>query len=94
LTSSNVRNGSRSKNRPVKKPIGGTPARLNEKMRNIRYQLEDLRILCDLVKRREKQKQKLVEIRCDLFAKKVAVIGKDLNIKALNESSINTLIEE
>lgn len=52
MVSSNVRNGSRAKNRPMKKPIGGTPARLNEKMRNIRYQLEDLRILCDLVKRR------------------------------------------
>lgn len=47
-----MRNNARSKTKSNKKPIGGTPARLNEKMRNIRYQLEDLRILCDLVKRR------------------------------------------
>jgi len=28
------------------------PNRMNDKMVNIRYQLEDLRIICDLVKRR------------------------------------------
>jgi hypothetical protein len=30
----------------------GAPNRMNDKMLNIRFQLEDLRILCDLVKRR------------------------------------------
>ena len=47
-----------------------------------------------MVKRREKQKQKLVEIRCELFSKKVSALGKGMDFKALNESSINTLIEE
>jgi hypothetical protein len=53
MTQTSGRNFSHSKTRPLKKPVGNsTPAKLNEKMRNIRFQLEDLRILCDLVKRR------------------------------------------
>lgn len=47
------------------------PNRMNEKMINIRYQLEDLRIMCDLVKRREKNKEKLLGCQKDIFRKKV-----------------------
>jgi len=63
-------------------------------MRNIRFQLEDLRILCDLVKRREKQKQKLIETRCEIFNKKVGMLSKSFDFKALNDSSIITINEK
>jgi hypothetical protein len=46
--------GLRKKDQPSKSSRRNVtaPNRLNEKMRNIRYQLEDLRIISDLVKRR------------------------------------------
>jgi hypothetical protein len=43
-------------------------------MLSIRYQLEDLRIICDLVKRREKNKQKLEGCHRDVFRKKVEIV--------------------
>jgi hypothetical protein len=47
------------------------PNRMNEKMLNIRFQLEDLRILCDLVKRREKNKEKLATCQKMIWRKKI-----------------------
>lgn len=53
------------------------PARLNDKMLGIRYQLEDLRIICDLVKRREKNKQKLFINQKETFRSKIQLICPD-----------------
>ena len=49
----------KDKHHKTAKRTSSAPSRMNEKMLSIRYQLEDLRIICDLVKRREKNKQKL-----------------------------------
>ena len=35
-----------------KKPFSSLPSNMNEKMLNLRYQLQDLRIINDLVKKR------------------------------------------
>lgn len=50
-------------------------------MLNIRYQLEDLRLICDLVKRREKSKQKLHTCLKEAFVKKIELIDPDFQIK-------------
>ena len=63
----------KDKHKPSKRPFSA-PGRMNEKMLSIRYQLEDLRIICDLVKRREKNKQKLQGCMRDVFIKKVEMI--------------------
>jgi hypothetical protein len=42
----------KDKSTKISRRSSSTPNRMNDKMVNIRYQLEDLRIICDLVKRR------------------------------------------
>ena len=64
------------------------PSRLNDKMINIRYQLEDLRLICDLVKRREKNKQKFNQNSKEVFRKKVEIIDPEfVNNMAEREES-------
>lgn len=59
-----------------RKPLN-VPTRMNEKMLNIRFQLEDLRLLCDLVKRREKGKEKLLSVQKDTFREKILIKDKE-----------------
>jgi hypothetical protein len=61
----------KDKSGKISRRSSSTPNRMNDKMVNIRYQLEDLRIICDLVKRREKNKQKLFDCQKDTFRKKI-----------------------
>ena len=61
----------RKDNQKHVKRNSSAPGRMNDKMLNIRFQLEDLRIICDLVKRREKNKQKLQGCMRDVFRKKI-----------------------
>ena len=56
------------------KRSSSAPNRQNEKMVSIRYQLEDLRLICDLVKRREKNKEKLASSRSLSFRKKIEMV--------------------
>lgn len=62
------------------------PNRMNEKMINIRYQLEDLRIMCDLVKRREKNKEKLLGCQKDIFRKKVEQHSEEFYQKQIEKA--------
>lgn len=58
-------------------------------MVSIRYQLEDLRIVCDLVKRREKNKQKLVKCLSDVFRAKVKLLAPDFQCNPTENPSNN-----
>lgn len=71
-----LRRKDKSGKTPSRKPPHA-PNRINEKMVNIRYQLEDLRIMCDLVKRREKNKEKLIGCQKDIFRRKVEQHSED-----------------
>lgn len=71
-----LRKKDKSGKTPSRKALN-VPNRMNEKMVNIRYQLEDLRIMCDLVKRREKNKEKLLGCQKDIFRKKVEQHSED-----------------
>jgi hypothetical protein len=67
---------------------------MNDKMVNIRYQLEDLRIICDLVKRREKNKQKLFGCQKDTFRKKMEIICPDFDFARLQKHDSSPSMEE
>lgn len=73
------------------------PGRQNEKMINIRFQLEDLRLVCDLVKRREKNKQKLMACMKEAFRAKVRLVCPDFNLvgqgKAVEQEAVPVLDE-
>lgn len=61
---------------------------------NIRYQLEDLRLICDLVKRREKSKQKLQICERDSFGKKIELIDPEYTINQRKPASPQYISQE
>ena len=62
-------------------------------MVSIRYQLEDLRLICDLVKRREKSKQKLNCSQGESFKKKIEIIDSSwkFDSKVIKDVQRNSL---
>lgn len=67
--------GLRRKEKHKSRRSVGQPSRMSDKMINLRYQLEDLRMICDLVKRREKNKQKLLDCQKRSFRGKLGIAG-------------------
>jgi hypothetical protein len=63
------------------------PARSNEKMLSIRFQLEDLRILCDIVKRREKFKEKVANSNKNMFRKKIENASIDFFLDRIEKNT-------
>lgn len=69
----------RKKGRPKKicrRPVSA-PNKTHERMNVIRMQLEQLRLLCDMIKKREKVKVKKHEAIQELFCKKISLLSSD-----------------
>lgn len=53
-----------------------TPNKAYDHINTIRLQLEPLRLLCDMVKKREKKKEKIIESEQEFFIEKVSMMSK------------------
>ena len=72
----NIRKAERKKGRPKKSPSFQPKSNIKvySKMKELREQMEQCRLICHLVKRRQKQKLLLFESKRALFNKKIEII--------------------
>ena len=73
----------KKKGRPKKtmKKLMNSSKKCTERLENIRFSLEDCRTLCDLLKRREKYTDRLIEVRNDLFFGRLQSISQEYPFK-------------
>ena len=70
----------KKKGRPKKiiKRLGSTPSKPAIHINTIRVQLQPLRLLSDMVKKREKTKYKVLESEQEIFLEKVGITNRNM----------------
>lgn len=87
-------NSVRKKGRPkkvIRRPVSA-PHKGTDRKNNIRMQLEPLRLLCDMIKKRQKMKVRYYESQQEFFVEKLGFINKDLIF--FNNNKSNQLIAD